>query len=95
MIGHIGPQAAIDLAKQTAVKYQLSSDVSPDAFVEGFMKEIEPIVTHEAVTPSEYLQAIRVPAKLELVNALQDELSQRRVEFMKALISALDARAAK
>lgn len=95
MIGHIGPQAAVDLARQTSVEFQLSSDESPDAFVKRFMEKIEPILAQDAVTPSEYLKSIKVPLKLDIETAAQDNLSQRRVEFMKALIAVLDGRAAR
>ncbi len=92
MINHIGPQAAITLSQQMAVKYQTSNDTSPDAYVAEVMEAIEPILTHESVRPAEYLNAVKVPATMETVSQGQDELSQRRREFMEALVAALNKR---
>jgi hypothetical protein len=94
MIPHIGPQAAITLAQQTAVKFQTSNEASPEPFVRTLMGEIESVLNHEAVTPADYLNALRAPAKLETVTAGGDELSQRRATFFRAYLEALEARAA-
>ncbi|MDW9805264.1 hypothetical protein GOA91_20495 [Sinorhizobium meliloti] len=88
----IAPQEAIRLASQTAVRYQMSKDATPDTYVDEYMRKIEEVVTHESVDPRKYLQEIRGAAKLQSVSGNSDELSKRRIEFFVALEIAITRR---
>lgn len=88
----ISPQEAISLASQTAVRYQLSEDASPDGYVDEFMGRIEEIVTHDSVEPLKYLQEIRGAAKLQSATGDSDDVTKRRIDFFAALVAALTTR---
>ncbi len=86
---HFGPYIQVSkLAKQLAVKYEADTGLKLQPLVAHFMEEVEVNAASATFDITDYLERI----KLDLESASFVAVDDRQIEFLEAVIGALEGR---